>query len=313
MNDSYLTETLKNINEGVLVLKGDEVVFTNSAYKNLFSIQELKLPQKAFNIIRSTEILDFLNQEQNETYIQLYYPSIQYLRVKKINQDNFTILIFEDRTEFKKLLEEEEIFLLSVAHELKTPLTSLFLNLEILEEQSLTNLEPLKDGLVKLKRILEGIFDLQKIKFMEKAFKEKISVDQIIQEAIDYFQDDILEKSLKLILDMAENELDYYKEHMRIIVKNLLDNAIKYSYPGGRIWISFFKKDRELILEIKDEGIGIEPTKMNYLLKGMVTSERGLGVGLYLVNNILKLTGSKIFIESEEKKGTNIKIMFPTV
>ena len=102
------------------------------------------------------------------------------------------------------------------------------------------------------------------------------------------------------------------------IVRNLLDNAVKYTPSGGKIEISAIKLHQKILLEVSDTGIGIAPHKLktifelkkNKSTKG-THGEIGSGLGLNLVRDLVLLNKGKISVNSEEQRGTTFKIFLP--
>jgi len=102
------------------------------------------------------------------------------------------------------------------------------------------------------------------------------------------------------------------------IVRNLLDNAVKYTSSGGKIEISAMKVHQQVLLEVTDTGIGIAPNKLktifelekNKSTKG-THGERGSGLGLNLVRDLVLLNKGEISVNSEKQRGTTFKILLP--
>jgi signal transduction histidine kinase len=103
------------------------------------------------------------------------------------------------------------------------------------------------------------------------------------------------------------------------VFSNLLDNAVKFSPAGGRIWMSVRRQDGSALVEIRDEGIGIAPEDLPHIFERFYkpgpqqSVYSGLGVGLYISKNIVERHGGCIWAESELGKGSSFFVELPLV
>jgi len=107
-------------------------------------------------------------------------------------------------------------------------------------------------------------------------------------------------------------------EKMRLAVQNLLDNAIRYTSPGGWVTISLKHSKKEIEFSIKDSGVGVPKDQQKRVFSRffrgtnvMRMETEGTGLGLYIVKNIIEAHGGKIWFESEEGKGTTFYFTLP--
>ncbi|PHC35855.1 hypothetical protein COF09_30600 [Bacillus toyonensis] len=117
---------------------------------------------------------------------------------------------------------------------------------------------------------------------------------------------------------VQEYTVESDRKWLRFIVNQILSNAIKYSAGSrGNITIAVFEKDKSVVLEIQDYGVGIPKEDLPRVFRPFYTGENGrkfkesTGMGLYLVKNIIARLSHKIEIESEFEKGTKVRIIFP--
>jgi signal transduction histidine kinase len=120
-------------------------------------------------------------------------------------------------------------------------------------------------------------------------------------------QHDIFPPNLAIVADYT---------HFRQAIHQLVDNAIRYSHDGATITIRAFERQDQVILAIKDEGIGISADEMPFIFnrfwrKDTAHTEAGLGLGLSLAQKIVELHGGKIEVESEHGKGSMFRIVLP--
>jgi K+-sensing histidine kinase KdpD len=221
-----------------------------------------------------------------------------------------------------QLAKTENTFLLSVTHELKTPLASIRLMLDTLlkrktdEETQRNMLNNAQIALNKLHQQIENILLATRTHGVGiNLWNSTIELDSLADIAIkkyrqwypDHFW--ILEKKGAL-------NFPFDPELMNAILSNLMDNAAKYSAPGSTITI-VLDQTAEITIRVKDEGIGFKEQERDQVLKAFYrgvqsrTQQPGTGLGLHLVQNIIKIYNGSISIRENEPKGSIIEIKLP--
>lgn len=215
-------------------------------------------------------------------------------------------------------------FSLSITHELKTPITTSKLFLETLEQHDE------KLGLVKRKDIYEKILNEQN-RLNELLEKVLMSSRMENAETVMNLSEMDLSDEVKLVIGNLwpkhtletsftpdlKVKLDNF--YFKSVVLNLIENAEKYSEEGSRIWISTFKKGNSAVLSVADEGVGIksEDRKKIFMMYQRLEDEslkmtKGTGLGLYIVDHIIKGHNGKIeVLDGPEGKGTKFNIILP--
>lgn len=154
-----------------------------------------------------------------------------------------------------------------------------------------------------------------------KVIKKDILLYDLILELYEYFNSEIISKNLKFNLNIDKNFVIYSDENIvRIIIRNILSNSIKFSYPNGEILINLNKRNNKPQLYIKDYGIGMDNKTLASLFDieqihsvPGTRNEQGSGLGLLLLKELADKANIKIFIESFPEYGTEIYLEFPEV
>jgi two-component system sensor histidine kinase VicK len=132
------------------------------------------------------------------------------------------------------------------------------------------------------------------------------------------------EKKLKFVFYPPDFQVPKFvmdKEKIRVVISNLIDNAIKYNVENGEVGIKIEKvKDKPFIkISVTDTGIGINEKEFNSIFEKfyrsavvMKSHTTGIGLGLYISKNIVKNHGGEIWVESIEKRGTTFYFTLPT-
>lgn len=233
--------------------------------------------------------------------------------------------IEEQHQEMKKTNVTMEQIIRIIAHDIRSPLNATHSLLEIYKDNSkiidedkqnlnyaIQSIETLDDTLLNL---LE--WSTRNIHNSKKN-TQKIVVKDYIKQVTDQLAAQLLLKKINLIKAIPE-DLEVYvdPDHFITIVRNILTNAIKFSYTDTIIHLSAVLRDQEMVICIQDHGVGISTQKLENLLGNIqlpsygTQGERGSGLGLALSTELLEENKGKILINSEMGKGTTFEIYLP--
>ena len=211
-----------------------------------------------------------------------------------------------------------------VAHELKTPITALKSKVEFLIKEKkcaecrdeLKKLIPAIDELVGL---VDSFLFLSRLDSFNKAFlKGKISLDLVLLDIFESFHVKASNKGIDMVLESVDSvEVEGDRLLLSRAIYNIVDNAVKFTPPAGKIVLNLTKKEDHAELTISDTGIGIPEKDLNNIFSHLyqVDSSRsrrfqGTGLGLTIAKRILDLHGANIKVKSTPGKGTNFIIRF---
>ena len=213
---------------------------------------------------------------------------------------------------FLKPIKAERIklnnFIKDTTHELNTPISAILMS----TENENLNEKQIQRVRLSVKRISEIYKDLIYIFLQnqnEVKIKERISLDKVLKEQLEYLGPLAQKKKINIILDIENFEYIINKDDFIRIVNNLISNAIKYNKIAGEIRITLKNKT----LTISDTGIGIDEKKLKDIYKRYfrATKEQGgFGIGLSIVNHICNEYNIKINVHSQIKKGTSFTLSF---
>ena len=221
-------------------------------------------------------------------------------------------------------------FIANMSHELRTPLNiitsaSMLLEMKSQKEETVSSeyildkLSHINQSSNRLRRLINNLIDISKFDsgFFEcKCKNENIVyvVEDIVHEVVDYAK----EKNIELIFDTEEEEIISFidKEKIERVILNLLSNAIKFTNENGKIEVYMKSDDNFIYITIKDNGIGISKEKIDHIFQRfyqvdnlLSRGSEGSGIGLCIVDEIIRMHGGKINIESEINKGTTFEIV----
>jgi|FLOH01.1.fsa_nt_gi two-component system, OmpR family, sensor kinase len=207
-------------------------------------------------------------------------------------------------------MHEIEEFVKDTTHELNTPITALMMSSSRMKSKQLYDEKIVQNISISAKQLYDIYASLSFLSF-DNSKEEAINLEfnSVTQESISYFKELFEKKRITLSQDIKPCELKIAPTKAKMLVNNLLSNAIKYSKPKTHIKV--YLTQEKLIIE--DEGIGIAQDKLKLIFKRFErasTYAGGFGVGLSIVDNIVKEYGYKIDVESQEGKGTKITLTF---
>jgi signal transduction histidine kinase len=212
----------------------------------------------------------------------------------------------------------------NVAHDLRTPM----MRLRGIAETALQSgddpaaiREALADCLEESDRVVAMLNALMDISEAEtgtmRLHREQVNLTELVGQAVELYED-VAEEKQVTIENQASGELwvDVDRTRMRQVIANLLDNAVKYTPAGGRVEVGTSARDGEVLLSVRDTGIGIPreelPRIWERLYRGDKSrSEHGLGLGLSLVKAIVEAHGGRVTVESSRDQGSQFLLHLP--
>ena len=226
-----------------------------------------------------------------------------------------------------EILKKEEIkneFISSISHELKTPLTSIKGWSITLQSEDLGGNEILSEGLDiieeesdRLTDMLEELLDFSRFASGGIVLrKEKINIKKYLNKIYKQLYPRAKLNGLNFELELDEN-LEYFivdSDRLKQVLINLIDNSIKFSKEKGNIKLKAYIEENNIIFKLSDDGIGIAKDQLPYITDRFYKgddSKSNTGIGLSIVDEIIKLHSGEIIIESDLGEGTVITIILP--
>jgi len=241
----------------------------------------------------------------------------------------------ENKKKMDEMMEYDKIkteFLANISHELKTPINVILGSLQLAdkyEDDFISNpykfqklVRTMKQNCFRLLRLINNLIDITKIDSgyfninLQNADIVKV-IEDITLSVANYIEN----KGVELIFDtnVEEKIMAFDPEKLERILLNLLSNALKFTSKEDRIEVNIFDKGNEIVIEVKDTGIGI-PNEQQAIIfdrfiqvdKSLTRDNEGSGIGLSLVKSLVEMHEGKITLESKYGEGSNFIIKIPS-
>lgn len=214
----------------------------------------------------------------------------------------------------KDKMQEIEDFVKDTTHELNTPITAIMMSTSRLKAKKDYDEKIVKNISISTKQLYDIYASLSFMSFDNNSEEAvELMLDEIVKEDIDYFSELLEKKAIRIETNLKACFVKMAPTKAKMLINNLLSNAIKYSNPRTKIKITTTKDS----FIIEDEGIGINQEKLSKIFNRFVRANSyagGFGVGLNIVESIVKEYNFHIDIESKENVGTKITIyLFETI
>ncbi len=267
--------------------------------------------------------LEIANPDNNETKIFNARASVYTdEKEKKCGK----IILFRDVTQMREAQRIKNEFISNAAHELRTPLTSiqgfselLMLRDDLSAEEKLRYMNIINQKAVNLAEIIRDLLDIDQIESGRsfKLQKTTCSIDQIIKDVVELFA--ATEEKHRFETHFAESDVKLNIDRKKIhqALKNLIDNAVKYSPAGGLIHVSGKKRQECYEINIQDQGIGMTPKETSrvftkfYRANATTTNIEGTGLGMTISKYIVEAHQGEISVASELGEGTKVVVTLP--
>lgn len=338
--------------DGFVVLdKRGEVSIVNPAFERMTGMLAADLVGQSLSVFeeqllercRSREVLDVdgsvVAGSEGDTaatatreVLHLHTPCTRTLlrRVRQDEQDNETVMYFRDITHEQEVDRMKSEFLAMAAHELRTPMVSIFGFTELLLKRKFSD-EHRNDMLSTIHRqasvlinLVNELLDLARIESRRgKDFKrERLQLQPIIEATVAGLLMHNDTRKVAVSLPAEAIVVDADREKLSLAITNVLSNAYKYSPDGGEIALDLVWRDRagklECGIRITDQGLGMTPEELGKVFDRFFRADTsgkipGTGLGMTIVKEIVELHGGQVGLASEHGVGTTVTLWLPTL
>ncbi len=319
---------LSSMREGVLLVEASGgVVFANPALESLVggipaSVDAL-LPLDLREAVRAATSEDAPRSAE----VEAGAPS-RWLRGDAIpvGEDGAVLLVVRDVTEARRLEAVRRDFVSNASHELKTPAASIQAAAETIGAAARDDpavvprfAAQLEREALRLSRIVSDLLDLSRLE-TGSSLEEMVALDAVLRDEAERFEGPAAEAGVALSID-AETvpRVRGSARELALMVRNLVDNAIRYTRPRGRVDVRLASADGEVVLTVADTGVGIPGRELTRIFERFYRVDRarsretgGTGLGLSIVKHVVENHGGTVAVRSELGVGSTFEVHLPT-
>lgn len=330
----YMT-IIESVKNPILVLnRFGDIVIMNKAMRNLTENNDVI--GKNYRIVFTSRELQYVidnaqiseeRYKQEIHYHNHYYAVTTSPLVDKQQDFSGNIFVFNDITKMKTTEKLQKEFVANVSHELKTPVSAIKGASELLLGGAKDNPEILLEFLEiifkeneRLAYMIEDLLELSRVESAEYRMNfQKVDLVAIANDCQQTFKTKLQDQQMKIIVEAETNMLIVGDaQRLKQVFVNLVSNAIKYSNPETEITLAFRKDTKNIYVECRDQGIGIPKKDLKHIFdrfyrvdKARSRDSGGTGLGLAIVKSIVAQHHGRIYVRSQERKGTTVYLEFP--
>jgi two-component system, OmpR family, phosphate regulon sensor histidine kinase PhoR len=252
---------------------------------------------------------------------------VRWLRAAAIpvGDDGSVLVVVRDVTEARRLDRVRRDFVANASHELKTPVASIRAAAETLRAGAIEDppaarrfTEQLEREALRLSRIVSDLLDLSRLE-TGSDLEERIRVDAVAAEEVQRLQEDAREAGVALELHAdGVPSVHGSSRDLALLVRNLVDNAVRYTQPGGSVDVTVTGDPTRVLLRVTDTGLGIPQRDTARIFERFYRVDRarsretgGTGLGLAIVKHVAENHRAEIDVRSELGRGTTFEVSFP--
>lgn len=325
-DNKKLDYILNNVSDGIVVItrEGNIEVMNDNA-KLVFDVKNDAISSN-YTVLSANEkfisaVSDAVNERINKVFEFTTAAHDVYLTSIRCLDGGMTIIVLSDITAVKHGEEIRSEFFANASHELKTPLTAIKGFNDVIGMKS-------KDGDIgtlsakidkevnRVVSLIDDMLNLSKLETTKTPIVEKVDLVAVAYDAEESISALARAKNVNIEIS-GEGVVEMEKDHAYELVKNLMENAVRYNEDGGHVLVSVDEKSDKVTLKVKDDGIGIDEENQSRIFerfyrvnKSRSRETGGTGLGLSIVKHVAELYDAKLTLSSTLGAGTEITVSF---
>ena len=312
------------------LLKVDESNYQGKPWEEFLENQSPKLAKFYRRFLQKENIYthDFYEMKAQSGDTQIILGHDCFYLLDKEDKPLGMLWAITDITSQKQAESSRNEFINHVAHELKTPLTTLrsysemLLDNEISDEQNKREfVNSINKETIRLSRLINNLLNISKIETgCLKLTQTMIKTDKLLSDCYQTVRQQAISKNIHFTCDIADKmpNLSLDKDLIEVAILNLLTNAIKYTPESGKVTLQGIVENEHIVIKVIDSGYGIEESELDQVFdkffrsaRQEITKESGTGLGLALAKNIVQLHRGDIKVESVIGSGSSFSLILP--
>ncbi len=316
---------LDNITDGIVVLESDgKIESVNKIAANIFPINEAA--GKDFSVLTSDKtfndgVASVLKGEKIRPF-ELGTDGKTFIVSAELLEKGFAVIVLSDITAVKNAEKTRSEFFANASHELKTPLTAIkgfneLIALQTTDDNAKKLSLKIEKEVARIVSLLNDMLDLSKLESGRKITPESVDLGLVARDVKESLSAIADEKGVTVEVS-GDGTVEMEKEHAVELVKNLMENGIRYNEKGGHVKASVSESEAEVRLVVEDDGIGVEEKHIDRIFERFYRVDKsrsresgGTGLGLAIVKHVCEIYEAKITFDSKLGSGTKVTVTVP--
>ncbi len=333
---SRIETIINQMKDGIIGLdEKKHILFANAVAEKILGLKEREIIGKyAADVALHNDLMRTLLQEDSKKELKIYadekesFFNKEAINVMANNEVIGNVIVLRNITPYHELNEAKTNFLATVSHELKTPIASIKLSLQLLDNKKTGDvnidqqqlLDSIKDDTNRLLKITGELLNITQV----DSGKIQLSIvasdaKEILYYAVNANRTSAEQKSLHLKIDVPEQQTKVLADNEKTawVLTNLLSNAIRYSHENASIFASIHLSDKKIHFIVRDTGQGIAPQYKDKIFDRYFripgSHKEGTGLGLAISKEFIEAQGGQILVESDYGVGSTFEVVLNAV
>lgn len=320
---------LSSMRDGVVLMQPDgTVAFANASAEEVLGVAPTSLEAVVPLGLRDAVRVAVAEQVPRTATVETGAPS-RWLRgdAMPVDERGAVLLVVRDVTETKRHDAIRRDFVANASHELKTPAASIQAAAETIATAAREDpavvprfAAQLEREASRLSRIVSDLLDLSRLE-TGSALDELVAMDGLVRDEAERFEGQAVEAGVGFHVQVdAVPRVRGSARELALMVRNLVDNAIRYTRPGGRVDVRLARSDGHVVLTVTDTGIGIPTRDLGRVFERFYRVDRarsretgGTGLGLSIVRHVVENHGGTVGVTSELGVGSTFEVRLPAM
>jgi two-component system phosphate regulon sensor histidine kinase PhoR len=283
---------------------------------------------KKANVLTGDQVfLDAINQcvkeSENSIFEYATEPFIYLTAVRKV-ENRLTIVVLSDITATKNAEKNRSDFFANASHELKTPLTSVkgfneLIMLKSKDEEIKGFATHIEKESMRMLALIDDMLNLSKLENKKELKPVHVDLKEVTDDVFGTLSQFASEKNVMISVH-GDGTVYAEREHIFEVIKNLVENGIRYNNDGGKVDVRISTKKDKTILKVEDNGIGIDESNQTRIFERFYRVDKsrsretaGTGLGLSIVKHAAELYNANVRLQSKIGVGTSVRVVFKNV
>ena len=321
-----LEVVLEALPGGILLVEADDqVAYSNSACRQMLGTVEDPSGRLALRQIRRLVMMARDSDQFYEEILHRGYPERTLaVRAFTIDADERVLVIVLDLTESRRVETMRRDFVTDASHELKTPVASVLASAEALQmalehdpSSSRMFADRILSSALRLSRLISDLLDLSRLEAQDPT-PDDFDLEEVVVSEVRQFVRSARRKDIAFSVQTTAAAVRGSSAELGLAIRNLCDNALRYTEEGGRIAVTLDRRNGEAALTVADTGVGIPGRDLGRIFERFyrvdVARSRGTGgtgLGLAIVKHVAERHGGRVMVESLLGEGSTFVLHIP--